>query len=72
VEAVDKQSIIRDLQKTANSSYINISEIAKSRRKGERWARNLVKGLEYFEEGRSKEFYIPDVAARMMESMRKF
>ena len=67
---MDKQLIVRELKNCTNGRpFISITEIAKSRGKGRSWARELVDGLDYFREGRSKEYAIREVAERMMERM---
>lgn len=66
-----KQDIIRGLEKEAGSSFPTISDIARFMGKGRATVRKeITAGLEYIESGRSKSYFVNDVADRIMAARR--
>lgn len=68
---MNKQEIRRSLEKYSGRPFMNITEIAKCRGHDRKWARELVAGLDYFQEGKSKDYHVGEVADRMMERLHK-
>ena len=65
-----KQDLERELKKyNGGALSINQSEIMRARHKGREWARRITDGLPYWREGRTLEYMVKDVAARMYEEM---
>ena len=65
-----KQELKRDITSAVGNSMPTISDIARYMGVGRDTARELVRGLDYLESGRSKRFYAGDVAERIMNSRR--
>ena len=59
---------IKAALKMANdgAEFINISQIARALNRSRDSARNLVYGLEYLPSGRNKNYFIDDVAERIL------
>lgn len=62
----------RDLQKDIQNfvgpgGFINISQLAKYMRVSRDKITPLVYGLDFFQTGREKKYFIPDVAERILE-----
>lgn len=62
-----KQELVRDMKQETESSFINVTEIAKYLHSGRDAARTLVAGLEYYSSGRCKRYYVGDVADRILD-----
>ena len=66
-----KQELIRDLKKETGSSFVTISGIARYMGMGRDTVRNeITAGLEYIESGRSKSYFVGDIAQRIIERRR--
>ena len=70
-DKMKKQDLIRALEREAGSSFPNTSQIAKfmgvSR---ERVRSEIVHGLECIESGRSRQYFVNDVADRILSQRR--
>lgn len=62
---MNRQEVIRDM-KAEIGSFPNLSQIAKYLGKGRDTARTLVAGLEYYEDGKAKQYFVNDVADRIL------
>jgi hypothetical protein len=63
---MNKQEIMRDMKKDYGP-FMTITDIAHYLRQGRDSARTLVSGLEYFNAGRAKKYFVGDVADRIMK-----
>ena len=64
---MERQEVIRDMKKEIGS-FPNLSQIAKYLGKGRDAARTLVAGLEHYEDGKAKKYFVNDVADRILQS----
>ena len=68
VNLMNKQDLVRDMKShIGGGGFITLNQLRKYRHARHENILALVDGLEYFEKGKSKEFFIPDVAARILE-----
>lgn len=63
---MNRQEVLRDMKKEMGS-FPNISQIAKYMSMSRESVRTMVQGLEYIETGKSKKYFINDVADRMLQ-----
>jgi len=62
-----KQEIIRDIKNSTGKSFLNISELADYFGVGREKIRSeVVAGLEYYEQGKGKKYFVNDIADRIM------
>ena len=62
-----KQELIRDIKQEVGS-FPTISQIAKYMRLGRDTVRSeITAGLDYVEHGRSKQYFVNDIAERILE-----
>lgn len=66
---MDRQTVIRDMKRDIGS-FPNVSQIARYMRVSRDKAREMVKGLEYIEDGRSRKYFVNDVAGRILQNRR--
>lgn len=64
---MDKQTLKRQLQQTAGKEFVNVTEIAKIVGVGRNTAREMLRGVDYVAVGKSKLYFVPDVAEVLME-----
>ena len=65
---MDKQTLTRSLTiHVEGASFINGCQLAKYLKMSRNAIPDLLQGLEYIESGRSRKYFIPDVAGRLME-----
>ena len=62
-----KQELTRTIESRVGNSFPSLSDIARYLGVGRDSARELVKGLDYFNAGRAKKYYAGDVADRIMK-----
>ena len=62
--------MIRDIKKDIGS-FPNISQIAKYMHVSRDRAREMVAGLEFIEDGRSKKYFVNDIAGRILQQRRQ-
>ena len=68
---MEKQTLVRDMKShVGGAAFINHSQLAKYMKRSREAMPNLLYGLDYLETGREKKYFIPDVAARIMENRR--
>ena len=65
-DGMNRQDIVRDM-KQETGSFPNISQIAKYMNVSRDKARDMVKGLEYIEDGRSRKYFVNDVVGRILQ-----
>lgn len=63
---MQKQEVERDI-KSEVGSFPNISQIAKYLSVSRDKAREMVAGLDYIEDGRSRRYFFKDVAGRILQ-----
>ena len=64
-----KQDLIRDIKnEIGGGGFINTSQLAKYHRCSRDRIPELVNGLDCIRTGREKKYFIPDVAARLLDS----
>ena len=66
---MDKQAIINDLKKEYGS-FPTITDISKYLRIGRASVRNLMDGVECLPDGRSKKYFVGDVAEKIYKNRR--
>lgn len=66
---MDKQAIINDLKKEYGS-FPTITDISKYLRIGRASVRNLMAGVECLPDGRSKKYFVGDVAEKIYKNRR--
>ncbi|MDD4591704.1 MAG: hypothetical protein PHG06_14935 [Parabacteroides sp.] len=65
---MDKQTLVRDLKShVGGAAFINQTQMAKYLKRSREAIPGLLKGLDYLETGREKKYFIPDIAARLLE-----
>lgn len=68
---MDRQTLIRDLKSHVNgASFINGGQLARYLKRSRNAMPGLLSGLEYIESGRARQYFIPDVAGRIMEGRK--
>lgn len=65
-DSMKRQELVRDMRGEIGT-FPNISQIAKYMSISRDKARVMVEGLDYIETGKSKRYFINDVAGRLME-----
>lgn len=68
-DGMNRQDVVRDMKKEIGS-FPNISQIAKYLSVSRDKVREMVDGLEYLEDGRSRKYFINDVADRILQNRR--
>lgn len=63
---MERQEQIRSMRASVGD-YPNTSQIAKYLGKSRDSVRHLVEGLEYYQDGRSKNYFVNDVVDRLRE-----
>lgn len=63
---MNRQEIIRDLKKETGTSFPNVSQIAKYMGVSRDRVREMVAGCECLVSGRSKQYFVNDVADRIL------
>ncbi len=63
---MQKQEVVRDM-KSEVGSFPNISQIAKYLSVSRNTAKEMVAGLEFIEDGRSRRYFVNDVAGRLLQ-----
>ena len=66
---MDKQTLIRDIkQYVGGGGFINTSQLAKYNRCSRDRIPELVEGLDVIKTGRERKYFIPDIAAKLLDS----
>ena len=65
-DRMNRQDVLRDMKKEIGS-FPNISQIARYMSVSRDKAREMVSGLEYLEDGRSRKYFINNVADRILQ-----
>lgn len=69
---MDRQQLTKDLQSfSGNPCFINKSQLRKFTGKGKMACTNLLEGLDFEEVGNRKNYFIKDVANKMLEKTVK-
>jgi|GEM_PF-496166 len=66
---MDKQTIMRDLSHHTGSNFATFNQIKKFMGMGTEKTAELVKGLEYFRDGKSHRYACRDVAGAIMSKV---
>ncbi len=64
---MNKQELVRDMKKEIGS-FPNTSQIAKYLHRSRESVRVMTAGLECLKDGRSRKYFVVDIADRIMES----
>lgn len=64
-----RQEVIRNMQ-GAIGAFPNVSQIARYMHMSRDKVRLMVAGLEYIEDGRSKRYFVNDVAGRILQQKK--
>lgn len=65
-DGMNRKELVRDM-KGEIGSFPSTSQIAKYMRVSRDKVRNMVAGLEYIEDGKSKRYFVNDVVGRLLE-----
>ena len=65
-----KTEIIKRLQQTTGKTFLNISDVAKVMGQGRDNIRNMLKGVDYYQEKENgrKLYFVNDIAERIMQN----
>lgn len=68
---MDKQTMVRDMKSyVGGGAFITSTQVARYMRLSTDRMPDMLKDLEFLRTGRAKQYFIPDVAGRIMERMQ--